>query len=114
MPKRLARYTTWLTEIQALSLRVPLIPTISHTLSGALYKNIRSTALKDKFELLWKSNEKALHSEAPEKEDRDSRLSRARATTFSIWGLLACELFEPRSVQQLKELGGPKLKDTKM
>jgi hypothetical protein len=70
--------------------------------------------LKKKFELLWKNAENPLHLEVPEKEARDTRSSRTREITLSIWGLLAWESFHADSGRQLKDLSLSKNKEPRL
>jgi hypothetical protein len=90
-----------ITQKQAVSLRAPLIPTISHTFSGALYSNVQSTALKNKLKLVYKRHVDSQELAKSEDEVRDDSELRVRATSASVWRLLTREAFNPKAGREI-------------
>jgi hypothetical protein len=93
---------------QAVSQGAPLIPTISHTLSGALYSNVRSAALKNKLELIYRRHADRQDLTKPVDEFQDDSQLRVRATCVSVWRLLTRETFNPKAGREIM----PMVKDS--
>jgi hypothetical protein len=110
-PRVLIRKIKWrfgsvikITRKQAVSLRAPLIPTISHTLSGALYPNVQSTVLRSKLELVYRRHADGQELAVLEEEVRDDSQLRVRAISASVWRLLARETFDPKAGRELRSM----------